>query len=73
MHGYVGCCESASFYVMPGDCITSEVAEDTIQYIHSICKRCGCDVKDTLITEEKPRPINDNGMGSFTLATEVSS
>ena len=62
----VECCTDMCFLVMPGDCITSEVADDTIQYIHSICKRCGCDVKDTPITEEKPRPINGGGMVSRT-------
>jgi|TARA_Y100000034_G_scaffold110937_1_gene143517 hypothetical protein len=42
----LGCCESVSFYVMPGDCITSCDADTVVNYLNSILLRCGCEINN---------------------------
>ena len=64
------CCAEARFLVMPGDCITSEDADDAIEYINSICHRCGCDV---VVTEEDvPQSITQERIAEKTFTIKSS-
>ena len=56
----LGCCEDATFLLMPGDCITSDEADDAVDYLNSLLDRCGCDLdpcKDAsvLLTSQQSR------------------
>ena len=52
----LGCCESVSFYVMPGDCISSSDTDKVVNYLNSILQRCGCESPNSVGGTTSTRP-----------------
>ncbi|QDP46346.1 MAG: hypothetical protein GOVbin1709_8 [Prokaryotic dsDNA virus sp.] len=40
----LGCCEDKTFIVQTGCCISSDDADDAVDYLNSILARCGCEI-----------------------------